>query len=154
VITLAARGDDPVRVVVVADDPADPMTYTIAKPGPTGSEHVILDAPAAADGTVGVTAAADGDRCKVTLSATGGALRVATGPAAITVDASCTAKDAAPRKAGATPKLTSHPGGPSGPRRGGGCCSGSATPASSTAMAVIVLALIGIRRRVPRAPTS
>jgi len=153
VITLAARGGDPARVIVTTDDAGDTMSYSIAKPGASGSEHVILDSPAAADGTVGVTVAADGADCKITLSASGGELRVATGPASIFVDGACAAKDAAPRKAGAAPRITSHPGAPSTPRRGGGCCSGSATPGSSITMAFVVGILLA-RKRVPRAPTA
>jgi hypothetical protein len=150
VIALAARGKDPARYVIVADDPGDPLTYTIPKPGPAGSEHVILDAPVGGDGTVGVAVAPSGNGCAITLSSSGGALRVTAGPASISVDASCAATDAAPRKAGAAPNISAHPGKPGGgPRRGGGCCGASATPGSSAAMALVVLAALR-RRRVPR----
>jgi hypothetical protein len=147
VIALAARGGDPARYVIVADEPGDSITYTIPKPSAAGSEHVILDAPVAADGTVGVTAAASGSGCTITLASANGALRVTAGPASIAVDASCAATDAAPRKAGAAPNIQSHPGKPGGgPRRGGGCCGASATPGSSGAMTLLVLVMLSRRR--------
>ena len=151
VIALAPRGHDPARYVIVADEPGDSFAYTIPKPGAAGSEHVILDAPTAADGTVGVTTAPSQSGCSITLSSSNGTLRVTAGPASIAVDAACNATDVAPRKAGAAPTIQPHPGKPGGgPRRGGGCCGASATPGSSGAMALVVLAGLRRRRVAPR----
>jgi hypothetical protein len=149
VVELAPSSRDPARVVVVADAPGDTMTYRVPRPGPAGSEHVVLDAPAAGDGTVGVTATAEPDGCAVTLTATGGTLRVAAAPASIYVDQACVLKDAAPRRAGAAPRIQSHAQGGGGPRRGSGCCGAQATPGSSLGTGAIVLALLLRRRRRP-----
>ena len=142
------------HVVVFADDVGDTLAYRAPRPASGGTgEHVVLDVPAAADGTVGASARPVGDLCAVTLTRTGGDLRVSARPAVLALDHACRVRPAAPAAddgggaagaAGSARAARPHAE-PHSSR--GGCCGAQATAGSPAAMSVVVgLGLLGLGR--------
>lgn len=129
-------------VVVWPRKPGSDFAYKVARGKPT--THVVLDAPEQ-DGKATVSAKVDGDTCAVTVTAGG---PFAAQPLIVTVDATCAvaadveeasaASDAG--KPAAIPK-------PVHRRSGGGCCGAQHAPGSPVAMSLVVLVLLGRRRR-------
>ena len=121
-----------------------PATLTYGVPGGNPSRHVVFDAPADATARTTVTAAADGDRCVVTLAAGAGitgapaifTLATAAEGCAVSEDADVPPGSASPGSGG-----FDKPGG-GGPDSGGaagGGCSCRVAQAGSFSLAAIVL---------------
>ncbi|MEZ4400554.1 MAG: hypothetical protein R3B06_11080 [Kofleriaceae bacterium] len=140
--------------------------------GPAAARHVVLDGPT--DATVGVSAVADGDGCKVTVAAGTAGVAISGRPRVFAVGADCAiAVDAAaPQAATAGPLVdggavvppdAAWPDGhapadgpvaaPASPRSArSGCCGAEAAPGAPVAMAVVVgLAWLALGRRRRRA---
>jgi hypothetical protein len=114
---------------------ASPTTMTYGVPGASAGRHVVYDAPAASDGTSKVSAAANGDRCDVTITAGSGS-GIAGEPLMFTVATSadgCTVTASTDVPSGKAPPGNPNEGdGGTGSSSGSGSSSGGGSSGSSS----------------------
>jgi hypothetical protein len=132
--------------------PPELATYTVAGAGP--ARHVVLDAPAGADGRTWVAAAPSADgRCTVSLSAASGAAAVPARPAIFRLGPAASGCPVSEEPAPAPPRGATAAGDQTRGRTGAGCgCRLAGLPleaASPPSLLTALFVLAAARRRRP-----